>query len=259
MAQTVTGIPASGPGEQLNREFRRQRMDERKNAQTPAGALSGDRVVPQFVDGDSWKTSMFFVNLENHRVAFQVLFFDDGGNDMTVPILGQGPVRGLNITLEAAGSITFESAGTAARLTQGWALLSQSTNDAVSGMAIFRQSVFGSEQEAVVPIVSQYNNHFVLLFDNTNFTTAVALANPTDNAIVIPVEIRNQAGQLIDQRTIRLGAYSHVALTLADISPSTAGRRGAIEFVTSGFGVGALGLRFSGSAFTSFPVFEKLN
>jgi hypothetical protein len=216
-------------------------------------------VIPQFVDGDSWKTSMFFVNLESYSVSFQVLFFDDGGNDMTIPILGQGPIRGLNVSLEAAGSITFESAGTASRLTQGWALLSQSTNDSVGGMAIFRQSVFGREQEAVVPIVSQYNNHFVLLFDNTNFTTAIALANPSGNAVEIPVNIRNQAGQIIDQRTIQLGSYCHTAFTLPDTWVSTAGRRGAIEFLTSGFGVGALGLRFSGSAFTSFHVLENLN
>jgi hypothetical protein len=258
-AQTVTGIAGSHPGDQLNRQFLRERSEEKKSAQRQVAVFPGDRVIPQFVDGDSWKTSMFFVNLESHSVSFQVLFFDDGGNDMTIPILGQGPVRGLNISLEAAGSITFESAGAASRLTQGWALLSQSTNNSVGGMAIFRQSVLGREQEAVVPIVSQYNNHFVLLFDNTNFTTAIALANPTDNAVVIPVNIRNQAGQIIDQRTVRLGSYSHTAFTLPDSWVSTAGRRGAIEFLTSGFGVGALGLRFSGSAFTSFHVLENLN
>src|SRR6476469_2948858 len=169
-------------------------------------------------------------------------------------------VRGLNVTLETAGSIEFETAGLASNLTQGWALLSQSTNDSVGGMAIFRQSVFGRpDQEAVVPIVSQFDNHFVLLFDNTAFTTAIALANPTTNRVDIPVNIRNQAGQIIDRRTVTLGSYNHTAFTLPDTWSSTAGRRGAIEFQTSGFGVGALGLRFNGSAFTSFHVLENFN
>lgn len=260
-AAQTTGLAASNPGDRLNQQLLQDRLAKTKNnGEKQVVVFTGDRVIPQFVDGGSWKTSMFFVNLENHSTAFQVLFFDDAGNDMSVPVLGQGLVRGLNVSLDAAGSIEFETAGSAPNLTQGWALLSQATNDSVGGMAIFRQSVFGRpDQEAVVPIVSQYDNHFVLLFDNTNFVTAIALANPTTSGVDIPVNIRNQAGQIIDQRTVRLEAYSHTAFTLPDTWSSTAGRRGAIEFLTSGFGVGALGLRFSGSAFTSFHVLENLN
>lgn len=259
-AQTTTVLPSSSPGDRLNEQIMQAHRAQTKTAQPHIAVFTGDRVIPQFVDGGSWKTSMFFVNLENHSVSFQVLFFRDDGGDMSVPIVGQGLVRGLNITLDAAGSIEFESSGTAPVLTQGWALLSQSTNDSVGGFAVFRQSVPGrADQEAVVPIVSQYDNHFVLLFDNTTFTTAIALSNPTTDSVVIPVNIRNQSGQIIDTRTVRLGGYSHTAFTLPDTWSSTAGRRGAIEFLTSGFGVGALGLRFSGSAFTSFHVLENIN
>ena len=261
MAQTVVGLTGSDSGSRLNQQLLGERQGgTKKSGQRDVVVFPGDRVIPQFVDGGSWKTSMFFVNLENHSVSFQVLFFNDSGDDMIIPIVGQGFVRGLNVTLETAGSIEFETAGLASNLTQGWALLSQSTNDSVGGMAIFRQSVFGRpDQEAVVPIVSQFDNHFVLLFDNTAFTTAIALANPTTNRVDIPVNIRNQAGQIIDRRTVTLGSYNHTAFTLPDTWSSTAGRRGAIEFQTSGFGVGALGLRFNGSAFTSFHVLENFN
>ena len=43
------------------------------------------------------------------------------------------------------------------------------------------------------------------------------------------------------------GALAYFAFTLPDTWISTAGQRGAIEFLTSGFGVGALGIRFSGA------------
>jgi hypothetical protein len=260
-AQMITALTGSNGNDRLNQQLLQERRGQAKASGVKQVVVSpGDRVIAQFVDGGSWKTSMYFVNLENHSVSFQVLFFRDDGGDMVVPILGQGLVRGLTISLEAAGSIQFETAGTAFDLTQGWALLSQSTNDSVGGMAIFRQSVSGrADQEAVVPIVSQYDNHFVLLFDNTNFVTGLAIANPTTQAVVIPVNIRNQAGQIIDQRTVRLGSYSHTAFVLPDTWGSTAGRRGAIEFLTSGFGVAALGLRFNGAAFTSFHVLENLN
>ncbi|MCC6342568.1 MAG: hypothetical protein IT166_10230 [Bryobacterales bacterium] len=119
------------------------------------------------------------LNLENHAVTFQVLFFRDNGTDLIVPLVGQGPVRGMNITLGTAGSVTFETTGTSAALSQGWALLSQSTNDTVGGLAVFCQSVPGRPDfEAVVPIVNQFDNHFVLLFDNTAFTTATAKGGP---------------------------------------------------------------------------------
>ena len=218
VAQSTTALMSSFPGDRLNQQTLSTRFEEaKKGAQKHVVVFPGDRVIAQFVDGGSWKTSMFFVNLEDHSVSFQVLFFNDDGSDMTVPIVGQGPVRGLNISLQAAGSIEFETTGNAANLTQGWALLSQSTNDSVGGQAIFRQSINGRpDQEAVVPIVSQYDDHFVLLFDNTNFTTAIALANPTTNDVVIPVNIRNQSGQIIDQRTVRLASYGHTAFTLPD-------------------------------------------
>src|SRR5690242_12631249 len=126
-AQT-TGIPGSNPGDRLNQQSLNGRHETTQSANPRVVVFPGDRVIAQFVDGGSWKTSMYFVNLENHSVSFQVLFFDDDGNDMSVPIVSQGVVRGLNITLQAAGSIEFETAGNALNLQQGWALLSQTTN-----------------------------------------------------------------------------------------------------------------------------------
>ena len=166
----------------------------------------GDRVIPHFVDGASWKSSVTTLNLEDHPVTFQILFFNDNGTDLYVPVTGQGSVRGMNIRLNTAGSATFETAGTAALLSQGWALLSQATNDSVGMITIFRQSVPGrQDQEAVVPTVNQFDNHFALLFDNTAFTTAIAIANPTINSVIIPVNIRSELGQIIDSRTFSLG------------------------------------------------------
>jgi hypothetical protein len=88
-AQTVTGLPGSNPGDRLNRQLLSERP-ENKSAQPRVVVFPGDRVVAQFVDGGSWKTSMYFVNLENHSVSFQVLFFRDDGGDLSVPIPARG-------------------------------------------------------------------------------------------------------------------------------------------------------------------------
>lgn len=268
MAQTLVGVAGIDGPSTFNQQFVQQRLRETNSTlQSQPGTIQpkvvvfpGDRVISQFVDGGSWKTSLFFVNLENHPVTFHVLFFKDNGDDMLVPIVGLGVVRQVDVTLDTAGSTELETTGFASNLNQGWALISQTTNDTVGGMAIFRQRIPGRpDQEAAVPIVSQFDSHFVLLFDNTAFTTGIAIANPTLNFVDIPVTIRNQAGQIIDQRFISLGPYGHTAFNLPDRWFSTAGIRGAIEFQTSGFGVAALGLRTNGSAFTSFNVLENIN
>jgi hypothetical protein len=219
----------------------------------------GDRVIPHFIDGASWQTSVTVINLENHPTSFDVLFFKDDGTDFVVPVEGHGPARGMHISLGTAGSLTFQTTGTSSALSSGWALLSQSNNDSVGSFAIFRSSPAGGQpQEAVVPTVNQFESHFVLPFDNTKqFVTGVALANPTLNLVSIPVSIRDESGQIIDTRQLSLGAFSHTAFVLPSQWPSTAGKRGVIEFVTSGFGVGALGLRFNGSAFTSLSVLQN--
>lgn len=268
--QTVEGLFGGNAETTLNQDLLRGNRHKRAEAETTSKTskgsrpevvvFPGDRVIPQFVDGGSWQTSITVINLENRSVTFQVLFFRDNGSDMLVPVVGQGSVRGMNITLVAAGSYTFETEGSAAALNQGWALISQSTNDAIGGLAIFRQRTAGRPDfEAVVPVVNQFDNHFVLLFNNVGFTTAAAIANPTATSVVIPVNIRNEQGQVVDTRTIALGPYSHTAFSIPDTWPSTAGRRGAVEFITSGFGVGALGIRFGPAAFTSFHVLSNFN
>jgi len=266
LAQTLEGVTGVDTQSNFNQQFLARRNLDASSTQTKSAleprvvVFAGDRVVPHVVDGDSWQTSFFWVNLENHPVSFQVLFFDDVGNDMFLPVVGLGLVRQVNVTLDTAGSIEFETTGTANNLKQGWALLSQTTSDTIGGMAVFKQHVFGRpDQEAVVPVVSQFDSHFVLLYDNTAFITGIAISNPTLNSVDIPVNIRNQAGVIIDRRTISLGPYGHTAFSLPDTWSSTVARRGAIEFQTSGFGVGALGLRFNGSAFTSFNVLENIN
>ncbi len=240
---------------------------EKANADKPdLVVFAGDNVVPQVVDGSGWKTTFKFVNLENHTVSFTLSFIQDNGSPMALSILGNGLLTpgtytSIVFTLLATQSTTVETAGVAANLTQGWALMQRAViTDSIGGFAIFRQRIPGiQDQEATVPIVNQFSGHFVLLFDNTAFVTGIAIANPTASTVSIPVYIRNQSGAIIDQQFIALGPFAHTAFVVPTQWPSTAGIAGGIEFLTSGFGVGALGLRFNGAAFTSFNVLENLN
>jgi hypothetical protein len=236
------------------------------DAQPRDVVFAGTNVFPQVVDGAGWKTTFKLVNLENHSVSFTLFFYGDSGFPLSLPILDSAVLTGGNftsiaVTLATAASITIETAGFSPGLAQGWALMQRNVStDSIGGFAIFRFRAPGGDQEAVVPIVDQFSGHFVLLFDNTSsFVSGIAIANPTNTNVSIPVNIRNESGQIIDQQSIALGPFAHVAFNAPDQWQSTVGRAGAIEFLTSGFGVGALGLRFNGFAFTSFPVLTNFS
>lgn len=239
MAQTIVGMTAGGLGTTLNQSIVGGRPNPKPRA-TSSGAhpdvvvFTGDTVFAQLVDGASWKTAFYFVNLESHSTTFEVLFFNDDGTDMFLPIIGLGTVRRVAVTLNPAGSIEFESPGVAANLAQGWAYIVQtgsSVGDSVGSSAVFRQTVPGFQaQEAVVPVVNQFEDHFVLMYDNTAYVTAIAIANPTLNSVIIPVNIRNGLGTIIDQRTIALGPYQHTAFVVPILWPSTAGQSARLSF-----------------------------
>jgi hypothetical protein len=111
----------------------------------------------------------------------------------------------------------------------------------------------------VVPAVNQFETHFVLNFDDTAYITGLALANPTVNTVAIIANIRASDGTIIDTQNLTLPPYNHVSFSLPANWTSTRGTSSTIEFLTSGYGVGALGLRFNGSAFTSLNVLENFN
>ena len=69
-AQIATGVPGSNPGDRLNQQSLSELHKNTQGAGPRVVVFPGDRVIAQFVDGGSWKTSMYFVNLENHFRIF---------------------------------------------------------------------------------------------------------------------------------------------------------------------------------------------
>lgn len=261
----VVPLPMGEPGGTHNQravESERARTSDAKNSTRNVAVFPGDTVIPQVVDGGEWQTSMTFLNLENYPVSFNLYFFNDNGTDMYLPIKGQGVSRGFRITLKTAESMTIDTTGTAAQVGQGWAYFkTEKSGDTVGGLAVFKQSVPGRQpSEAVVPVVSQFDDHFVLLYDNTEWVTAMAIANPTSTSVLVPLNIRGEDGFILERHTMTLGPYEHRAFVIPAEYPITARRRGKMEFQTTGFGVGVLGLRFNGAgAFTSFHVLSNID
>ncbi|MCU1275021.1 MAG: hypothetical protein JWO48_2452, partial [Bryobacterales bacterium] len=166
--------------------------------------FTGDTVFPQVVDGGTWKTSFIISNLDTVSRHCEVRFFRDDGTDMLLPIFSQDLrgdlLSGVSLTINAGGTVFFETAGDDAFLSQGWALLVKDNSaDAIGGMAVFRQRRPGyPDAEAVVPVVNQFDGHFVLIFDNTNaFVTGMAIANPSSRNVVAAADVLDEFGNLI--------------------------------------------------------------
>src|SRR5579862_8289916 len=155
--RTVTGAAGSTfnrsssvlPGTATSAQFgRRQKVV----------VFSGDRVIPQVVDGGGWKTTFILNNLENTARHIQLVFFRDDGTDMFLPIrdgiVAAGDYRNIDLTIPAAATVFFETAGTDPDLLQGWALLRKdNSSDSIGGMAVFQVTAFNSpESEAAVPM-----------------------------------------------------------------------------------------------------------
>ena len=161
----------------------------------------------------------------------------------------------LDQILDPHGQLIIDVAGSSSDpLSVGWAQLS--TGGEVNGFAIFKNS---SGQEAVVPLETRDAPSYLLAFDDTGaLATGVAIANLATAAADVKVVIRDDTGAQIGTGLVNLPAQGHNSFTLTDARygfPSTAGKRGTVEFDTPQNGqISVLGLRDNGPAITTLPV-----
>jgi hypothetical protein len=227
-----------------------------------------DRILPQLVDGDNWKTTIFLTNLDPEATIFWNLsFYADNGFPMNIPIQGAGPASRLFASLPPAWSVTIETQGTSASLLQGWAVLTSfdrsadqpgaiQLNSRIGGMAVFRQRIAGRPDfEAVVPFSPINEARFAMPFDNrSDHSTGIAWLNPNlTTPAPVEVNIHTQDGRLLRTDTFTLGPGNKLVFSMPDRYPESRGQQGSIRVRTTAQGLSGLGLRFNPTgAFTSF-------
>lgn len=214
------------------------------------GVTIGSSLLPQLAFGGGWYSALYFTNLNSSNVSFAVSFVSDTGTALTVPSVGGSSTQ---VSIAAHGTAIIE-APNMGNLVEGYATFTLPSG--VIGYGIFRQSVPGrADQEAVVPFSGSSSTTTTLTFDETAFTSGVAIVNPSSTAATVAVTAWDSNGNTIGSSSINLPPYNKTegALsTLAGLSGVT-GQRGAAQFNVSAGAVAVLGLRFSGAAFTSIP------
>jgi hypothetical protein len=229
---------------------------------------ANDVVLPQVVDGDNWKTSIFLTSLDPTETLFwHLAFYADNGFPMNIPIQGAGPASRLFAAMPPNYSVTIETQGIAAGLLQGWAALSmfdrspdlpgaRQVTSRIAGLAVFRQRIAGRPDfEAVVPFSPMNETRFVMPFDNRNdFSTGIAWLNP-NLATPAPVEVTifTADARTLRQDSVILAPGSKLVFAMPDRYPESRGQGGTILVRTTGRSLAGLGLRFNPTgAFTSF-------
>jgi hypothetical protein len=266
-AAELPEVRAARAGERLawmatHHHVRETRLASRRLAGSREGyVFPADVVLPHIVEGDGWKTSFTFVNLRATSNVFAVLLFTGRGEDLVIDFPEVGPADALVISLPAFGSLTLETKGAAPSLQSGWGyILSLDAKPDIAALTIFQQRVKDRPDfEASLPAAGEFDQRFLLVYDNTNgYTTGFAMANSDEKPVALEITVRDERNrvQFTDRLTIQ--AMSKYVSTVPARWPSLAGQRGVLEFTTTGLGASAIGLRFNPTgAFTSITTMQN--
>lgn len=231
------------------------------SAQTIIGA------IPHLAAGGPWATVITVVNTASTPGSATLLFWDDSGQALYLPIVGIGMTSGVQFTLAANGSATIQT-DAANSVKSGWAALISNVTS-IDAIEVFRNHTAGRPDfEASVPLIKFNQFHFVLPFDHTaGFFTGIALANPAGSTSSIRsgtgevfMTFRDENGSVLLLTGVALPPGTHTAFLLANSYPVLAGKKGTVEFTLqlsdpnslNQGSVFATGLRFDpAGAFTS--------
>ena len=227
------------------------RADTINNISCPS--LGPDGYLPQVANGGSWKTTIVFVNGAGGSAPFKLAFFAADGSPLEMrfgPSTHASVYCGIVLPL---GTTTVETEGADEELQQGWV---EVTYPAVSTSVttVLRQRVTGRPDfEAAVPIVQSLSFRFFVPFDDTaGLTTSVALINASSSlGAAITATARDELGRVIGGSDFSVPRRGHTAFPVVSQIPGIAGRRGSVEFASTGASIGGMAFRFnSGGAFT---------
>lgn len=219
-------------------------------APTPAEGPAPNMAMPQLVYGEGWYTAVYLTNTGSSAATATLDFVDPTGAPLAVALSGGTVTTSQTVSLPAGGSALVEMPDQGAA-TQGSILLNLPAG--VSGYGIFRREPAGTPpQEATVPLASLTATKVTVIFDDTSYSTAIAVLNPTDTDATLTITTRDSTGQPIGSGVQQpLAARNRTAFLLRDVVSGVVGQRGAVDFTVSSGAVSVLALRANGNAFTS--------
>jgi hypothetical protein len=232
------------------------------NVAPAAVQLSQIGAFSHIAAGAGWDTTITLMNLGNSSAVTRLRFWDDNGAPLLLLITADTntpPVTmtSFDQTLSPGASITVALQTGSGAMATGWAELDAPLGATMGGFAIFQYQSSGMSSEGSSPLVTSPSTTLIIPYDNTTFTTGIALANQSDSApINLSVKILDRNGMTTVTDSLSVAPNGHTAFSVSGKYPPTAGRRGIIELHSqSTAAISAVALRFSpAGTFTSVPV-----
>jgi hypothetical protein len=214
-------------------------------------------LIPQVVDGGGWQTVFVLTNRTANPASASLSFRIDttagATQAWTPPFLEVSSTTGL--ALSGGSTMYLHTPGTAASLSQGWAVVNADAGIVVYAIFTFRSP--GRQDQDGTAIAAASTTRILVPFDNSSgLVTSVGVVNPTGTSQSISVNFRTANG------TVSLGSLpsippnGHMAFTLPQQFPAIAGQSGLAEFYSTSGSFSILALRFNPTvAFTAAPVY----
>lgn len=243
------GIAANGPSDSVG-----DLLDEVSVVaiSTAGSRLGYNYYLPHFADGGGWGSSLLLSNLSPPGYFAANIEYTVYADDGTV----LDPRLNGTVTLNPAGSTVIDSPRPAI-LRAGWVKVSSS--EPLQASLIFRSTLSGAFPLEATVLARELTSETVAPFDNTNFITGFAAANPGTAPITLTFTFVDQSGLTFSTTTLPLGALAHTSFAFASKFPQVGNRKGEVRIAaTDAAGNPAnflpLGLRFGdGGVFTTLP------
>ena len=215
-------------------------------------------LIPQVVDGGGWQTTFVLTNRTANPASASLSFRIDtttaGATQPWIPpFLEVGSTTGL--ALSSGSTMYLHTRGTAAILSQGWAVVNADAG--VVAYAIFTIRNPGRQDLDGTAIAAASTTRVLVPFDNSlGLVTSVGVVNPTGTSQSISVNFKTASG------TVSLGSLpsippnGHMAFTLPQQFPAIATQSGLAEFYSTSGSFSLLALHFNPTGgFTAAPVY----
>ena len=250
--------------------------------------LAANMIVPQFVVGDHYTTSMVLFNMGNMaqmpwltpqtlQLTGKIYFYHQDGTPLQVSINGASVDSQYSFTLAASTSVSVDMTAPGSD-TSGWALIDVDDNDSstwgmMNGYPMMRANrimatVYYTYKEGgqlvsragVIPSVYDMQRYLTSLTPvqvQSRINTGLAIVNTSAQAATVQLTLKNANGQTVGARQLILPAGNQIARFIDEAQlfggAFTGPFRGFVEIDTLSEGVVAMGLLTTGGIMTPIP------
>jgi len=214
-------------------------------------------IIPQVVDGGGWQTTVVLTNRTANPALASLSFRIDttagATQAWTPPFLGVSSTTSL--ALNGGSTMYLRTSGTAASLSQGWAVVN--ADGGIVAYAIFTFRNPGRQDQDGTAIAAASSTRILVPFDSSSgLVTSVGVVNPAGTSQTISVNFRTANGTVSQGSLPSIPPNGHMAFSLSQQFPAIVGQNGLAEFYSTSGSFSLLSLRFNPTgAFTAAPAY----